>query len=425
VKLLLTAYCCAPDSGSEQAFGWWWVTNCAERHEVTVVTPTAQRARIESALPLEGRSLRFVYVDGPPKVSAAGSSYRFERIQQYLWQLRTIPTLRRLVRDWRPDLCQHVTTGTWRQPTGLSFAGAPYVFGPTSGSERLPPGFLRRIGLQGAMTEYLRGQLINVSRFDPLVRRAMGRASALWAVGPATLGDLSARYPDKTFPTTRAFPHPALPRTDERPARPASTGGSFQLSWMGRLIPTKNLEILLEALADPRLSATRLAVIGDGPMAARYRAVAERVGVAARVEFLGRLDQRRAFEVVRESDAFVFTSVREMMGQSLSEAMQLGVACVILDCSGASSLVGDEGALKVQIGTYEATRAALADALASLVGNHEKLEELRAAAWRRIGALIDRERAADDRDRFFEALLRRGAGTLTTPDRVEGAPEHG
>ena len=97
MKILISAYACAPHSGSDQGVAWWWVTDCAKRHKVSVLTCEAQRESIEAELAHSNDlDISFYYVKGASKVSASGTEYRFERIKVYLWQLKAIRAARRL-----------------------------------------------------------------------------------------------------------------------------------------------------------------------------------------------------------------------------------------------------------------------------------------------------------------------------------------
>jgi glycosyltransferase involved in cell wall biosynthesis len=60
------------------------------------------------------------------------------------------------------------------------------------------------------------------------------------------------------------------------------------LAFVGRLIPLKRVDLLIEALA--LLPDHRLRIIGDGPERKRLEAMARDLGVAGRADFLGHVD---------------------------------------------------------------------------------------------------------------------------------------
>ena len=67
MKVLLLVYACEPNAGSEPGTGWNTALHLAKSHQVTVVTRSNNRGRIESALrELTGPLPEFVYYDLPP-----------------------------------------------------------------------------------------------------------------------------------------------------------------------------------------------------------------------------------------------------------------------------------------------------------------------------------------------------------------------
>lgn len=105
-------------------------------------------------------------------------------------------------------------------------------------------------------------------------------------------------------------------------------GGALLFVNVGRLIPQKGQKYLLRAFAqvaaeDPRV---HLAIVGDGPMAGELNTLAEELGIAGRVRFMGRRQDVGA--CLGMADAFVFPSMYEGLGIALVEAMFQRLACV-------------------------------------------------------------------------------------------------
>jgi len=398
MKLLFSCYCFAPNAGSEQGIGWVWVTDCAKLHDVTVITCAAQRPLIEPALDRLTHPFTVVYVKGPERVSPSGAEFPGERFGQYIWQLRAIKTARRLARLGGFDLGHHLTPGTWRLPCCLAYTRLPFIFGPTSGSEVLPPGFLGHLGWRGALWECVRSWLIPIARMDPLVRKSLGAARLLLAKGPATHADLGTRYPTKTIPFYPAY---NLNLTQANgPSGLVDPSSSLRIAWSGQLVARKGLELLLQALTDPRLSAVTVHVIGDGPGASRYRELAQSNGVKDNFRFLGRLPRATALTVVSECDLFVFTSLQDMYGWALAEAMALGVPSITLDWSGPQWIAGESGCYKVVPNGYRKTVQALANAVADL-RDPESRTSVGLAGQRRIRELTDPAAFTAERERIY------------------------
>ncbi len=111
-----------------------------------------------------------------------------------------------------------------------------------------------------------------------------------------------------------ALYHP--PRLAERLAGGPAEG--YILS-VGRLETVKRIDLAIEALAlvPPPL---RLVVAGDGTQAANLRALAERVGVADRVAFLGAVDDDALLRLYAGADAVVYAPFDEDYGYVTLEA---------------------------------------------------------------------------------------------------------
>jgi glycosyltransferase involved in cell wall biosynthesis len=74
-----------------------------------------------------------------------------------------------------------------------------------------------------------------------------------------------------------------------------------------------------------------LAIAGDGPQESALRSLAERAGVAEQVHFLGRIERRKVYRLMDESDLYAMPSRWEGFSAAAVEAMGVGVACVFSD----------------------------------------------------------------------------------------------
>jgi len=136
-----------------------------------------------------------------------------------------------------------------------------------------------------------------------------------------------------------------LPRAAARAAL-GLPGEVFVVGNVGRLHPDKDQATLLRGFARalPDLPAGALLVIlGKGRLETRLRALADQLGIAASVRFIGQVPEaRRHFAAF---DLFALSSDHEPFGMVLLEAMAAGVPIVATDCGGAPEVVGDTGAL--------------------------------------------------------------------------------
>jgi glycosyltransferase involved in cell wall biosynthesis len=188
------------------------------------------------------------------------------------------------------------------------------------------------------------------------------------------------------------------PRPDGTPRNPARGRGLVAV-FLGRLVSFKRVEALVRAAAQisPAIPI-RVLIVGEGPEGGELRGLAERLGVADRVAFLGfRSDVER---VLRSADVLVHTSEGEPFGLAVIEACAQGLLPVVFaDAGGALELLPPDGRVVNDV-------AELAAVLVDLVDGVELSEPAREAraSWARRRFSI--ARTADEYGELYRAALK-------------------
>lgn len=186
-----------------------------------------------------------------------------------------------------------------------------------------PKGPWARIGRLGGYysLKYYKG-------FDVLVANTEHIADWIveqgWPAGRVRCIPNFADAPEETAPVDRA----ALATPADAPL----------LLGMGRLHEVKAHDISLEALV--RLPEAYLWIAGVGPQEAKLKALAEALGVANRVRFLGWRSDASA--LYRTADVCVFPSRYEPLGNVVIQAWAHGLPVVAARSQGPSALIRDE-----------------------------------------------------------------------------------
>jgi len=183
---------------------------------------------------------------------------------------------------------------------------------------------------------------------------------------------------------------------------------------VGYLIPLKGHDLAIKALA--LLSDARLAIVGYGPEEPKLRALAEQLGVAERVRFLGQLSQDALMDVYRAADVLLLLSSSEGWANVLLEAMACGTGVVATDVGGTSEVLGTSPAGEL---VRERNSLAVAQAVERLLRRHPDRRAVRAYAE---GFSWDAT-TQGQLDLFNEILLRRatpaaGGRTARKPHRA-------
>ncbi|MCL6638319.1 MAG: DUF1957 domain-containing protein [Firmicutes bacterium] len=186
-------------------------------------------------------------------------------------------------------------------------------------------------------------------------------------VDPANMG-----VPRQITPESRKFDH----------------SGEKMIFFVGRLVPEKGAQVLLEAfkiLLAQNLNA-RLVIGGTGSYEADLKSLASELGVAGKVLFPGYLNEARRNRYLKEADVAVFPSLYEPFGIVALEAMAAHVPVIVSDTGGMHEVVehGIDG-YKVPPGRPDY----LAYYIMEILRNPGLARELTARAWKKVLAVYD------------------------------------
>jgi teichuronic acid biosynthesis glycosyltransferase TuaC len=173
---------------------------------------------------------------------------------------------------------------------------------------------------------------------------------------------------------------------------------------VGHLIPRKNQAVVIRALAAlrERHPELRYVVIGDGPERQSLADLAERLGVADRVEFLGALPHERAMREMARCHVHVLASRDEPFGVAHIEAMGAGLVAVAGAGTGAEDIAGaGEGIVLVAPGDD----TVLAREIDRLAGDEAELRRLSEAARATVAAQFSWERNGERTAALYRDLF--------------------
>jgi len=181
-------------------------------------------------------------------------------------------------------------------------------------------------------------------------------------------------------------------------------GERFVVGFVGRLVAEKGVDTLLKTLCGLP-ERVIVAIVGDGLLEQELRAEAKRLGVEARVEWLGRIERSRISEYMCAFDALVLPSRslpvwQEQFGRVLAEAMLCGTPVIGSDCGAIPEVIGDAGYVFA-----EDDVDGLVEKIQRLVDDPGERERLSAAGIERAGREFSHEKLVNSLMEVFEAVL--------------------
>jgi GalNAc-alpha-(1->4)-GalNAc-alpha-(1->3)-diNAcBac-PP-undecaprenol alpha-1,4-N-acetyl-D-galactosaminyltransferase len=235
---------------------------------------------------------------------------------------------------------------------------------------------IRALPVSTIVAEQTDPALYDVGRVWSFLRRLVYRlADGLVCPTPRSV----ARFRSITGLDGVAIPNPIdVPTGFAHGSQRADRSPGYVLIGMGRLVPQKGFDLLLNAFSrvtDGHPDWT-LTLLGAGPLLADLQAQAESLNLSRRIQFLGPVSD--PYAKLRAADMFVFSSRFEGFGMALAEAMACGLPVVSFDCPEGPADIIRDGVDGVLIPPGDVP--ALADALDRLMGDPAERRRLAARA---------------------------------------------
>jgi glycosyltransferase involved in cell wall biosynthesis len=161
-------------------------------------------------------------------------------------------------------------------------------------------------------------------------------------------------------------------RFPDVPRHTPAAASPLRAAFIGRLVPYKGLDMLIEAAADLlRAGRMTLEIVGDGPQLGELRTLLDRLELVDRVKFWGRLDHHEVAAVLCRCDVMTFPSIREFGGGVVVEAMAVGTVPIVINYGGPAELATERTGFLVEPGTREQIIQRLSSLLTQLCNTPE------------------------------------------------------
>jgi hypothetical protein len=291
--------------------------------------------------------------------------------------------LRKLIREAAPDIIQ-IEEAPWTRAAVRALAESRRLRVAAAGfsAETVPEALAFRLGLRR--------------------RRVLRALQGVVSANPLADAIIARDAPD--------VPRLVAPRVATAPPLTVArgSGGSFVMGFSGRLVPEKGLDLLLRASVR-LLGPWSLVVSGTGPAQVELEALAERLGIAARVTWLGAQPRAERERIWDGLDCFVAPSRStrrwvETHAPAVVTAMAHGVPVVVSQSGALPAIAADAG-----IVVPEEDVPALTEALQRLLDAPGERAAAGARGRRRVMAEYSDEAVASRLLDFWRSL--RAAGS--------------
>lgn len=331
--VLVAAYACHPDRGSEPGAGWQWVRAIAQRHDVTLLTGQDRDDRLETEVARLALSVDVIRIMTP--ADRIGRDSRWRYLRYGMWLAAAACRAARLESSTEFVVAHHLTYASDWLPSPLAaLRRTPFVWGPVGGATYSRAGIDDGAPMRSRLVDMVREGVGRLSR-RTLAASTVERAGLIVALNKDTASAFSGR-PLVIEPNAaleyEVFP-PITPPT-------ATSNGTKRAVCAGRLLPWKGVRLALLALSEQRCAGWTLDVFGEGSDRGDLEKFTRNLGISQRVTFHGNIPRTDLLASLSQADAFIFPSLHDSAPWVVAEAAAVGVPILCFDAGAATMLAG-------------------------------------------------------------------------------------
>ena len=271
------------------------------------------------------------------------------------------------------DLVHRITPLSPTTPSTLAKrcrdAGIPFVVGPLNGGVPWPRGFDSERRTEREWLSYVR----SAYKLLPGYKNMLATSAALIVGSKDTLKQIPEKFHSKCV----YLPENAIDPAKFSLTTMSPSTGCLRACFVGRLVPYKGPDMLLEALAPLlRVGRMKLDVLGDGPLMPKLQDFVAKEHLEENVTLHGWVEHGNLQKIMCQSQLLVFPSIREFGGGVVLEAMALGLVPIVVDYAGPGELVTTGLGIKVPIGRRDEIITNLRAAVEALCENPAQITHI-------------------------------------------------
>jgi phosphatidylinositol alpha-1,6-mannosyltransferase len=415
IRVLVIAEAANPEWTSVPLIGWNLSRALARIADVHLVTHIRNRDAILRDGLVEGseftaidneRIARPLYSFAEKLRGGVGKSWTtstaFSSIAYYSFEVEIWKQFRDRLMSGEFDIVHRITplspTSQSVLASRLAKINVPFVLGPLNGGVPWPKHFRSRQIAEHEWLSFVRG----LFKLMPAYRSTRRYSSAIIVGSQFTYEQMPASVKNKCF----YIPENGVDIDRFVATPPHDRKFPFQAAFVGRLVPYKGADMLLEAakgfLADRRLE---LHIIGDGPERSSLEKLAKELNVERAVQFHGWLPQQEVQKKLGECDFLALPSIREFGGGVVVEAMALGVTPIVAHYAGPSELVDDHTGIRVTFSDKESLIEGFRKAIEAVLTLPEMLTKFGSASHQKVREKLTWDAKASQIDQIYRSVL--------------------
>lgn len=370
--VLISAYTCCPNRGSEPGNGWSWILGYIQNgYTIHCVTSDRyvkqiQNFCIENNIPqLHFYFSGFSYATNTKKIPFIG-----EYLHYYLWLIKARKSVKKLIRTYAFTHAHHVTFSSIKFGTPLYNTKLKLIIGPLGGGE-LPDKSLKRYLGFNYFLEAIKYKLGDVLSFiNPTVSASIKSANQI-LVSNEIAANIVKKY--TSVPPVRMF-DAGLSENFKIDYIHRNLDSNINILWIGGMVPRKGLNLAIEAIAALPIDRNfHFYVVGDGPLKKDSENLISKYNLHTKTTFTGKLPYDKLKDIFHKSHILLFPSLIDSCPMQVFECMAYSMPVVTLNHQGMKDQVPTNTGVKVMVDNTQTNYPQmLAEGINSIISDPEK-----------------------------------------------------
>ena len=379
LSILINAYACSPNMGSEPGMAWNWCTNLAKYCELHIITEGEFKDKIEATVPSlpQGKNMHFYYnpvSEDVRKMCWNQGDWRFYYYYKK-WQKKTLEIAKEIVEKYPIDIIHQLNMVGFREPGYLWKIEKPFIWGPIAGIGNIPFSFLKDAKLKFKIFFLLKNRITQLQlQYSKRVIAALKKANYIFTVSPEAKETIYKYHKIKTFPINETgCISPCLEKVPNK-------NKNFTILWVGRFIYTKQLQVALDTIAQIKhLGNIEFHIIGqsfNSQESISYKKHATLLGIDHMCTWHGLIPHDKVLDMMKRADLFFFTSIFEATSTVILEAIENSLPILCFNRCGFGPLIDSSIGYRIPLSTPQQSINDFAEKITYLFNHRDVLKQM-------------------------------------------------
>jgi len=338
MKILISAYSCEPNSGSEHEVGWCWIKALSKnnKNKITVITRKSNKKKIylENTL-CKKKNVNFWFYDLPDfflkilKKKNKKNTYLYF----YLWQLLIYFKFKSKINKIKFDFIHHVTFVSLRIPSFLFLCNSIFFFGPVCGGEVIKNCLIKDFSLKAKIIEYLRLISNYYIKYSPIMNLLFLKSKKIILTHEVNLSLVPKVFHKKVVIVPSIFNDKIFFKNKIKK--------NYNIYFAGRLLEWKGAHYLIKIFKKlyKANNKIKLEIFGDGPLKAKIIDQVKNEVFKNNIKLYGLLPQSKFLKKIKKSDLLIFPTLRDSGGYVILDALKNNINVLTTNAPGPISII--------------------------------------------------------------------------------------